>query len=100
MEHSNCRAPSSCAKGYFAERNDAQLNAEKPPEIIKMQKSVMLDTADNDLMHVLEKVVLNVFGRYSVLEPSEDQAYGRNDRSVVVHQRNIPVSGGYQRHHL
>lgn len=44
----------------FAERTDEQLNTEQPSEIIKMQKAVMVDTAHDDLMSVLEKVVLHV----------------------------------------
>ncbi len=47
-------------KDIYAERTDEQLNAEKPSEIIKMQKTVMVDTAHDDLMSVLGKVVLHV----------------------------------------
>lgn len=44
----------------FAERTDEQLNAKKPSEIIKIQKAVVVDTAQECLMHVLGKVVLHV----------------------------------------
>ncbi|HCA4923669.1 adenylate cyclase [Acinetobacter baumannii] len=44
----------------FAERTEEQLNAKKPSDIIKLQKSVMMDTTQEDLMTVLAKVVLHV----------------------------------------
>lgn len=47
-------------KDIFSERTEEQLNAEKPSNIINLQKAVMLDTAHADLMPVLEKVVLHV----------------------------------------
>lgn len=47
-------------KAIFAERTEEQLNVNKPSEIIKFQKAVMIDTAHEDLMAVLAKVVLHV----------------------------------------
>lgn len=47
-------------KEIFAERSEEQLNAEKPSEIIKLQKAVMIETAHEDLMVVVAKVVLHV----------------------------------------
>ncbi|WP_081622699.1 adenylate cyclase [Thioalkalivibrio sp. ALM2T] len=47
-------------KAIFAERTEEQLNAEKPSEIIRLQKSVMITADHQDLMAVLEKVVLHV----------------------------------------
>lgn len=47
-------------KDIFSERTDVQINAKKPSEIIKIQKAVMVDTAQEFLMHVLGKVVLHV----------------------------------------
>jgi len=47
-------------KDIFAERTEDQLNAEKPSEIIKLQKAVMTDSSDKALMAVLAKVVLHV----------------------------------------
>ncbi|NWO06830.1 MAG: adenylate cyclase, partial [Alteromonadaceae bacterium] len=47
-------------KDIFSDRNDEQLNAEKPPEIIKLQKAVILNSDDEDLIAVLEKTVLHV----------------------------------------
>jgi hypothetical protein len=44
----------------FAERTEKQLNADKPSEIIKLQKAVMIDTAHENLVVVLAKVVLHV----------------------------------------
>lgn len=47
-------------KAIFAERTEDQLNAENPSEIIKLQKAVMTDTANNELIAVLAKVILHV----------------------------------------
>jgi len=47
-------------KDIFSERTKEQLNAKKPSDIIKYQKTVMEDTTHEDLMSVLEKVVLHV----------------------------------------
>ncbi len=44
----------------FAERTEKQINADKPSEIIKLQKAVMIDAAHEDLVNVLAKVVLHV----------------------------------------
>ncbi|AKQ31369.1 adenylate cyclase [Acinetobacter baumannii] len=44
----------------FAKRTEEQLNAKKQPDIFKLQKSVMMDTTQEDLMIVLAKVVLHV----------------------------------------
>lgn len=63
LKNWNAQAPEQrlqVLKDIFAERTDEQLNAEKPSEIIKMQKVVMVDTAHDDLMSVLGKVVLHV----------------------------------------
>lgn len=47
-------------QAIFSERTNEQLNDIKPSEIIKTQKAVMIDTAHEDLMDVLAKVVLHV----------------------------------------
>ncbi|SDY89096.1 hypothetical protein [Nitrosomonas halophila] len=47
-------------KAIFSERTEEQVNANKPSEIVKLQKTVMIDTAHQDLMTVLAKVVLHV----------------------------------------
>jgi hypothetical protein len=47
-------------RDIFSERTEVQLNAEKPSEVIKLQKAVMVGTSDNELMAVLTKVVLHV----------------------------------------
>lgn len=47
-------------KAIFAERTEDQLNTEKPSEIIKLQKAVMKDTATDELLTILAKVVLHV----------------------------------------
>ena len=44
----------------FGERAESQLNAEKPSEIIKLQKAVMINSSREELMGVLGKVVLHV----------------------------------------
>lgn len=46
-------------KAIFSERTEKQLNANKPSKIVKLQKTVMMDTAHEDLMSVLAKVVLH-----------------------------------------
>lgn len=51
---------STTLKAIFSERTEEQLNANKTSEIIKLQKAVMVDTASEDLMAVLAKVVLHV----------------------------------------
>jgi hypothetical protein len=47
-------------KEIFSERTEEQLSAEKPSEIIKLQKAVMESTPDQELMTILSKVVLHV----------------------------------------
>lgn len=47
-------------KDIFAERTDDQLNAKVLPDIIKLQKAVMLDCEPDVLNAVLAKVVLHV----------------------------------------
>ncbi len=47
-------------KDIFYRRPENERNAEKRSDIIKLQKSVVEDTAHVDLMSVLEKVVLHV----------------------------------------
>ncbi len=47
-------------KTIFAERTEEQLNSDKPSEIIKFQKAVMMDAEYKNLMAVLVKVVLHV----------------------------------------
>lgn len=47
-------------KSIFSERTAEQLNDDKPSAIIKIQKTVMMDTSQDDLLSVLEKVVLHV----------------------------------------
>ena len=47
-------------KDIFSERTEEQLTAEKPSEIIKLQKTVMEKTPAHQLMTVLSKVVLHV----------------------------------------
>ncbi len=47
-------------KDIFKERTEAQLNAEKPTEIIKLQKAVMVNLPHEKLIAVLGKVVLHV----------------------------------------
>ena len=47
-------------KDIFGDRTEDQLNAEKPAEIIKLQKEVMVGTTDDELMAVLAKIVLHV----------------------------------------
>lgn len=47
-------------KAIFAERTEKQINADKPSEIIKLQKAVMIGAAHENLVDVLAKVVLHV----------------------------------------
>ncbi|ANE56124.1 hypothetical protein [Methylomonas sp. DH-1] len=47
-------------KDIFSERTEAQLNAEKLSEVIKLQKAVMEGSSDEELLAVLAKVVLHV----------------------------------------
>ncbi len=47
-------------KDIFAERTEVQLNDKKQSEIIRLQKTVMQDSSDHELMAVLAKVVLHV----------------------------------------
>lgn len=47
-------------KDIFSERTREQLNAEKPSEVVKLQKVVMLDTSHDELMRVIAKVLLHV----------------------------------------
>lgn len=47
-------------KDIFAERTEAQLNAKKPSEVIKLQKAVMENPSHEELMGVLAKIVLHV----------------------------------------
>jgi len=44
----------------FAERTETELNAEKPSEVIKLQKAVMKNSSNEELMSVLARVVLHV----------------------------------------
>jgi len=44
----------------FAERTEDQINTEKPSEIIKLQKTVMTDATNDELMAVLAKILLHV----------------------------------------
>ncbi|PAU89422.1 adenylate cyclase [Pseudomonas sp. WN033] len=47
-------------KDIFHSRPEDERNAEKPSDIIKLQKAVIVDAAHNDLIFVLEKIVLHV----------------------------------------
>jgi len=47
-------------KDIFSKRTEAQLSAEKPSEVIKLQKSVMDASSHEELIAVLAKVVLHV----------------------------------------
>lgn len=85
----------------FAERTDEQLNAKKPSEIIKIQKAVVVDTAQECLMHVLGKVVLHVesadlgklkkiyFNKLSgYIPPSNRQAFAEGLIGFIYEQAN------------
>ncbi|MFB2815351.1 adenylate cyclase [Shewanella xiamenensis] len=88
-------------KDIFAERTDKQLNDEKPSDIIKLQKAVMVDTAHVDLMSVLGKVVLHVesadletlkksyFNKLSgYIPPSNRQAFAEGLIGFIYEQAN------------
>lgn len=47
-------------KAIFAERTENQINSDRPSEIIKWQKAVMIDADHRNLVDVLAKVVLHV----------------------------------------
>lgn len=47
-------------KAIFSTRTKEEINADKPSEIIKFQKAVMMDASDEKLMAVLAKIVLHV----------------------------------------
>lgn len=47
-------------KFIFASRTQEQLDAEKPSEIIKIQKEVMQNSTESDLKSILEKIILHV----------------------------------------
>lgn len=91
----------SMLKEIFAERTEEQLKAEKPSEIIKLQKAVMMDTAHEDLVSALEKVVLHVesadldalkksyFNKLSgYIPPSNKQAFAEGLIGFIYDQAN------------
>lgn len=47
-------------KEIFTSRSENERKAEKPLEIVRLQKAVLEDSADNTLKEVIEKVVLHV----------------------------------------
>lgn len=47
-------------KCIFADRTQDQLDAEKPSEIIRIQKQVMLNSTESELKSILGKIILNV----------------------------------------
>lgn len=47
-------------KDIFSERIESQLSADKPSEVIRLQKAVMEDSSHEELVEVLAKVVLHV----------------------------------------
>lgn len=47
-------------KDIFCSRSKKERNSEKPSEIIKLQKAVMVDRPDDELISVLKKAVLHV----------------------------------------
>lgn len=47
-------------KFIFSRRTQVQLDAEKPSEIIRIQKEVMLNSTESDLKSILEKIILHV----------------------------------------
>jgi hypothetical protein len=88
-------------KAIFAERTNKQLNAEQPSKIIKLQKVVMIDTAHEDLMTVLAKVLLHVesadsealkksyFNKLSgYIPPSNRQAFAEGLIGFIYDQAN------------
>ena len=47
-------------EGIFLSRSEKERNSESPSEIIKLQKTVILNTKKSDLLNVLAKVVLHI----------------------------------------
>lgn len=85
----------------FSERTDEQLNAKKPSEIIRMQKAVVVDAAQECLMQVLGKIVLHVesadletlkksyFNKLSgYIPPSNRQAFAEGLIGFIYEQAN------------
>lgn len=88
-------------KDIFSDRNDKQLNAEQPSKIIKLQKAVMLNADDKNLIAVLGKTVLHIesedldelkkayFNKLSgYIPPSNRQAFAEGLIGFIYEQAN------------